>query len=312
MSKHSSFRHALLGGAIAGLTAAYVVRRQQYAAAAQRYQYPDGKALITGASAGIGAAYAEKLAAIGYDLVLVARREKRLKTFAAQLEATYGVQVECIAADLASQAGIGTVIGRIKTGQDIAFLVNNAGFSTTIPFAELDYTVVDDMARLHVLAVAKLTRAALPSMIAHHAGTVVNVSSLMGYMAEAYHSNYCATKAYLNTFSESLAREVSSLGVTVQALCPGLTDTDFHMSADYDAWDRAAYPAFMWQTADEVVGYSLQHIREGKSGMCITGWLNKVLVLVVRHHVIAPPLMRLFEHVMRLWTAQMARMTNAK
>lgn len=312
MSKQSTFRQALLGGALAGLMAAYVVRRQQFAELAKHYRFPIGTALITGASRGIGAAYAEKLAAIGYDVVLVARHEERLIEVTGLLASKYGVNADYIVADLSTQTGISTVVSQIKSRQDIAFLVNNAGFSTTIPFAELDARVVNEMAHLHVLATAKLTRAALPFMIANHAGVVVNVSSLMGFMAEAYHSNYCATKAYLSTLSQSLAREVAGLGVTVQALCPGLTDTEFHDSADYDAWDRAAYPRFMWQSAETVVEYSLQHIREGQSGMCITGWLNKALVLVVRHHTIAPPLMRLFETVMRVFTAQMARISNAQ
>ncbi len=306
MSKRSSFRQALIGGVAAGVTAAYVVRQRQYAAAATRFRFPAGKALITGASTGIGACYAERLASLGYDVVLVARREAMLATLATTIQQTYGVKADYIAADLSTAAGMDTVVQRIKTGQDISFLVNNAGFSTTIPFSELDASVVDDMAQLHVLATAKLTRAALPYMIAQHAGTVVNVSSVMGYMAEAYHSNYCATKAYLNSLSGALAKEVGALGVTVQALCPGLTETDFHTSAHYDAWDKAAYPAFMWQTTDQVVTYSLQHIREGRSGVCITGWLNTLLVQVVRHHTVGRPLMRLFETVMRWVTAQTA------
>ncbi len=285
-----------LGGIAAGALATLWWRRKQQELCADSFEYPSGKALITGASSGIGEAYARKLAAIGYDLVLVARREDRLEALGQELSDDYGIEVEYMAADLSTQVGINKVAKYLRDSKEVGFLVNNAGFGTTAAFADTSVAMVDKMVKLHVLATAALCRAALPSMVVRKSGVIVNVSSVMSYMAEPDHANYCATKAYITTLSESLAREVGKDGVIVQALCPGLTRTEFHDTNDMVEM-AAAYPDFMWQTTEDVVEESLYDMHTKRGGVCVPGMHNKAITNVVRYHSISPAFTDLFEKI---------------
>ncbi len=189
-------------------------------------------ALVTGASSGIGRVFAKRLAADGYDLVLTARREERLKDLAAELEKA-GVKAEIIVADLSTRDGLAKVEERAGAG-DIAMLVNNAGYQTYMPFVELDPDAAEAQIHAMVTTVVRLCRAALPAMLARGAGDIVNVSSTLAFsagMTDAFlpkRANYAATKAFVNAFTEILATEVSGTGVRVQALCPGVVRTEFH------------------------------------------------------------------------------------
>lgn len=195
-------------------------------------QTPRACALVTGASSGIGYAFAQRLARDGLDLVLVARRRDRLAELARELE-KQGARTEVIAADLSTPEGLATVERRAGTG-DLSMLVNNAGFQTYMPFVELDPDRAEAQIFTHVTAIARLSRAALPGMLARGAGAIVNVSSMLALAAGVdkpflpKRAVYAGTKAFINAFSEQLATELAGTGVKVQALCPAVVRTEFH------------------------------------------------------------------------------------
>jgi hypothetical protein len=194
-----------------------------------------GTAVITGASAGIGAEYARRLADRGYDLVLVARRESRLAMLAGELSARAGVRVETLAADLAVDADRDRVAERL-TAEDVTLLVNNAGISGYGPFGEADPGLLARVIALNVTVPTLLTRAAVPGMSARGRGAVVNVASLLAFSGALppdplpYRATYAGTKGYLVTFSRVLAAELAGTELRVQVCCPGYTATEFHLT----------------------------------------------------------------------------------
>jgi len=214
-------------------------------------------ALITGASSGIGASYARQLARAGYNLVLVARREARLQALAAELTRQYAVQAEVLVADLADPADVARVEARIAEIDNLDFLVNNAGFGTAGAFVDNEIASQDAMIRVHVTASVRLTRAALPGMLARHCGAIVNVASFVAFFPVTGSVTYSATKAYLKSFPEALYQELAGTGVRVQALCPGFTRTEFQ---DVNNVDKAGIPNFMWMSPESVVAQSLRDL----------------------------------------------------
>ena len=195
-------------------------------------QVSRARALVTGASSGIGRAFAKRLAADGYDLVLVARRGERLSELGQEL-AALGADGEILVADLSTAEGLSAVERRARAG-DLEMLVNNAGFQTYMPFVELDPAVGDAEISVQATAVMRLSRAVLPAMLARGSGAIVNVSSMLSFTAgldNAFlpkRAVYAATKAFVNAFSQILASELAGTGVKVQALCPGVVRTEFH------------------------------------------------------------------------------------
>jgi short-subunit dehydrogenase len=241
-------------------------------------------ALVTGATAGIGAAFARQLAARGHDLVLVARDEARLESKAQQLR-SYGVQVEVLAADLADDERCAVVEKRCAAGLDV--LVNNAGLGTKGDFHEVDLAHEEHMLRLNVRAVLRLTHAALPPMVQRGSGAIVNVSSVAGFAPGARAVSYSASKAYVTNFSQSLHLQYGERGVQVLALCPGFTRTEFHGRADMDI---SGIPERMWLDADEVVATALKDLAAGKS-LSVPGAQYKAIVAATR--TIPPSVQRL-------------------
>jgi len=234
-------------------------------------------ALITGATAGIGAAFARRLAADGHDLVLVARDERRLASAAAELSARHGTTVETLTADLATDDGCAGVEKRL--GERVDVLVNNAGISLNRPF--LRSTVQDEerLLRLNVHAVMRLTLAALPGMTQRLRGAVINVSSVAGFGAVMPGSTYSATKAWVTNFSESVGQSVRPFDVRVMALCPGYTRTEFHARAGIN---MSKTPDWMWLSADDVVRDALRDLRKGCS-VSVPDWKYKIAVFGLRH-----------------------------
>lgn len=220
-------------------------------------------ALITGASSGLGEVFARKLAARGYDLMLVARREDRLKAIVEDLRAKYAANSEAIVADLTSDANLARVEQRIRSTPNLEFLVNNAGFGTLKKFWEEPLDGQDKMHRLHVLAPMRLTHKALPAMIARKKGFIINVSSVSAFIREGGGVSYPATKAWINRFTESLAGELraANTNVRVQALCPGFTYTEFH---DVLQMDRSFVGKEWWLSAEFVVDESLKGADRGE------------------------------------------------
>jgi uncharacterized protein len=212
----------------------------------------DGKrplAVVTGASSGIGAAYARALAARGYDLALVARRKDRLEQLAAKIGNDFPVNCSVLAADLTRDAELHGVEEFLAGASNLQMLVNSAGFGTRGRFFEAPVESQDAMHRLHVLAIMRLTHAALRNLTARGQGAIVNVSSVAAFVPRPGNTSYYATKAWINCFTEGVFLELKSMGsrVRVQALCPGFTVTEFH---DVLGVDRKVVPSAWWMPAE--------------------------------------------------------------
>jgi short-subunit dehydrogenase len=186
-----------------------------------------GTALITGASSGIGAIYADRLARRGYDLILVARNGERLQALAARLSDETGRSVETIVADLGDAAGLARIETVLRTDPKITLLLNNAGVGATQPLLESEIGKMDAMVALNVTAPMRLTYAAAPGFVARGGGTIINIASIVAVAPETLNGVYGGTKAFLLAFSQSLHQELAGSGVRVQAVLPGATATDF-------------------------------------------------------------------------------------
>lgn len=234
-------------------------------------------ALVTGASSGIGASYADRLGRDGYDLVLVARRRDRLEELANRLR-SHGAAAEVLPADLTDPADLAGIETRASQG-DVEFLVNNAGFAGYRPFTELDPKTAEDLIRLHILAVTRLTRAALPGMVRRQRGTIVNVASLLSLSGSIpanplpYRATYAGAKAFMLTFTQALSGELPGSGVRLQALLPGVVATEFHDTLNVD---RSRMASMAMQPAD-VVAASLAALEAGEL-VCIPGLEDPKLV----------------------------------
>jgi short-subunit dehydrogenase len=219
-------------------------------------------ALVTGASAGLGAEFARQLAARGHDLVLVARDGGRLHRSAEELSTRHGVAVEVLAADLISDGGCAAVTARLTDAtRPVEVLVNNAGMGLYQPFASAELADEERQLNLNVRAVLRLTHAAVRAMTARGSGRIVNVSSVAGFVPRGGNATYSAGKAWVSMFSEALAVGLRGTGVTVTAVCPGFTHTEFHERASAD---MSHVPARMWLSADVVVREGLADAFAGK------------------------------------------------
>ena len=234
-------------------------------------------ALITGASAGLGSVFARKLAARGYDLILVARRGDRLEALAHDLP----VRCTLLSADLTSEQGLTAAETAIHDCPNLEILINNAGFGTLGRFWETPLEAQQQMYRLHVIATMRLARAALEEMVPRRKGSIINVSSVAAFAQSPGNVSYCSTKAWMNSFTEGLAVELRNAGspVRVQALCPGYTVTEFH---DTLGINRKDIPGFLWMKADDVVDTSLDALGSGKT-IVIPGWKYQATVSALRH-----------------------------
>ncbi len=232
-------------------------------------------ALVTGASAGIGAAFARHVAAQGNDVVLVARREDRLVTLAEELRRGYGVTATVIAADLNDVAGPRSIVEQCALqGIDIDILINNAGFSGNGSFAD---TPFEDLAReiqVMVTAVTELAHLVIPGMKERQYGRIVNLSSIAALLPPAASLLYTAIKSYVLNMSQALDMELKPDGIHVTALCPGLTHSEFHdVMGTRDASTKV--PALLWQSAEDVVREGWNAVEAGKP-VCVPGAVNKI------------------------------------
>jgi hypothetical protein len=247
-------------------------------------------AVITGASSGIGAAFARKLAGRGFDLMLVARREDRLRSLASEIAAGNRVRAEVMPADLVREADRGRVADYIRAAPELGLLVNNAGFGTMGYFFEADLAGQERMHQLHVLATLALTHAALENLVPRaRPGTgVINVSSVAAYGSTPGSVGYGSTKTWMNAFTTGIAMELAARNspVRVEALCPGFTLSEFH---DAIGMDRSQIPKSLWLTPDYVVEESLRAWDRGRL-IAIPNWRYKAMATFMK--IMPEPLMR--------------------
>ena len=220
-----------------------------------------GTGLITGASSGMGAIYADRLARRGYDLILVARNRNRLAALAQRLKNQTGRSVETIAADLSDKVDLARIEATLRTNASITLLVNNAGVGATAPLLDSDVEKMDEMIRLNVGALTRLTYAAAPGFVARGGGTIVNIASSVAISPEALNGVYGASKAFVLALSQSLDHELAAKGVRVQAVLPGATATEF--------WDIAGLPvrnlpAGIVMSAQDTVDAALAGLDQGE------------------------------------------------
>jgi len=234
-------------------------------------------ALVTGATAGIGAAFAEHLAQLGHDLVITARDLARLENTANELRSKHGIEVEVIKADLSTNEGIRTIELRLENiSRPIEVLINNAGFGINKSFSASDRQAENDLLDVLVRAPLRFMHAVLPAMKERDSGTIINVSSVAGWIAGG---SYSAAKSYLTVMSESLHTEFLSTNVKVHALCPGFTRTEFHQRG---RMKMNGLPEFLWLDASEVVATAWRSSQKGKA-LSIPGSQYKLLTLLMRY-----------------------------
>ena len=228
-------------------------------------------ALVTGASSGIGLEFAKQLAGSGHDVVLVARDVERLKELASQLSVT--VDVEVLPADLTDVDQRAEVERRLRDeASPIDVLINNAGLGTTGRFSDLPTDEEEHEIQLNVVALTRLTSAALPGMVKRGRGKILNVASIAGFQPSPGNATYGATKAYVISFTQALREELRGTGVHATALCPGFTKTEFQARAGYDPKGIAG---FLWQTPAQVVRPALKAV-DRNAALCTPGAQNKV------------------------------------
>ncbi len=220
-----------------------------------------GIALVTGASSGIGAAFARHLAGEGYDLIVHGRREDLLRRLCGELAAAHGTSTRIILAELSDPGSVSRLEGLIAETPALSMLVNNAGYTTLHCFEHEDRDEQERMVRVHVIAPLRLMHAAIPVMRARGGGSIINVSSVAGFVVGPGSATYCATKACLTNLTETLHVELLGSGIRVQALCPGFTVTDFHRRAGFET-NAEFFRGFM--NVDDVVGRSLKDLKRRK------------------------------------------------
>jgi len=232
-------------------------------------------AVITGATSGIGAAYASKFAQLGYDLVITGRRKEKIEAVATQIQQEYNVNVEIILAELSETEGLKKVIDFIKE-KEIEVLVNNAGFGAKSLYQVSDLSVMERLAKVNVLAPMELIHAVLPGMVKRDRGTIINISSESVYMIIPQNAIYSGAKAFLKSFTEGLHMDLMDTGVKVMAVCPGLTHTDFHEKMGMDKSRQTNRGQIKWMSPEDVVDISLKDLGNGKV-VCIPGNHTKIL-----------------------------------
>lgn len=241
-------------------------------------RFADQWALVTGASSGIGAEFARTLAARGMHLILTARREDRLRELGDELDTRHGTQCEIIALDLTEPGATHELMAEIdRRERKVSLLVNNAGFGHVGEVESVDPAVMQQMIQLNIAALTDLTFLVLPGMLADRHGGIINVASVAAFQPVAYMGVYAATKAFVLHFSEALWAEVHDRGVTVTALCPGTTRTEFFDVAGVTGWLRKHRS----QSVEQVVKAGLRGLKKDRQ-YYVSGWLNYILTLAVR------------------------------
>ena len=225
-------------------------------------EHNKGIALVTGASGGIGAIYAERLARRGYDLILVARNAVRLESVAARIGSATGRTVQTITADLNAAADLHRVEALLRDDAGISLLVNNAGFGAATPLLDSDVARMEEMIAINVTALTRLTYAAAPAFVARGGGTIINISSIVALAPEVLNGVYGASKAYVLALTQSLQHELGARGLRVQAVLPGATATEFWNIPGVGG--HANLPKEIVMSAEEMVDAALAGLDAGE------------------------------------------------
>ena len=258
-------------------------------------------AVITGASSGIGRAYARFLAEKGHDVVLIARRKNKLKELAKEIQEAYQTRVEIFTADLSASEDAGKVYHKILQEWQPEVLVHAAGFGTRGHVVEIKPELLEQQVYLHNVAAAMLARAALPVMKDRKTGVLIFVSSVAAYISTAEYTVYSSTKAFLNTLATGLRDELAGTDIKVQAVCPGITRTEFMYTEQYQEnnFDYSFIPDKFWMEPEEVVKESWKRLTHRYRPVVVAGRMNKVLVGLLSWPVVGPLFRRRISRMVR-------------
>ena len=237
-------------------------------------------AFITGATSGIGKEFAVRFAEKGYDLIITGRRKNELRNVAATIQSQNPVRVKILTGDLSCRSYRNRLCRKILDTPEIEVLVNNAGFGIDHAFHMIGIEDIRSMVDTHTMAVAELIHAILPSMLKKRRGTIINVSSLAAFTPGFSRSIYLGTKSFVHYFTEALGAEISSFGIRVQSLCPGMTFSDFHRNID-DPESMKKIKRLPFMSPEEVVSQSLKSLDKGHI-LCIPGFINKLLYILAK------------------------------
>ena len=238
-------------------------------------------AVITGATSGIGAAFAREFAGKGLNLLITGRRRKEIGEFAEKLRSEYSVQVDVIIAEMSDSAQMDALVEAVSKLPEVSALVNNAGYGMVCYFSENPAQHLS-MLSVHVTAAMRLIEAVVPRMIAAQSGVIINVSSVAAFFPIPKGSTYAATKRYMVVFSESLHMDLGRYNIRIQALCPGLTKTDFHMRAPSEAEHITRRKIIGWMDPATVARRSLRNLSKSRV-VYVPGLINKLLVYLLSH-----------------------------
>ncbi len=236
-------------------------------------------ALITGATSGIGAAFAKRLAQDGYNLIVTGRRKEKINALAYELSEAYHVNVEVIIVELSDNAELEALVERTNN-LHIDILINNAGFGINRYFCEEDPRIQEEMVRVHILCPMRLIHAVLPNMISRGNGVIINVSSVGAFLSIPKNTIYSGTKAFLRAFTESLHLELMGTGIKVQVLCPGLVRTDFHEKIGIAKAEQENKGLVRWRSPEEIVDISIKGLEKNEV-VCIPGWSTRVRIFLL-------------------------------
>ncbi len=236
-------------------------------------------AVVTGASSGLGAEFARLLAGRGFDIVITARREDRLRTLREEITAAHPVKVEVVAADLGSATGADGLIAAVTAlGRPVGVLVNNAGCGLHGPFVEHDGPRVDQMLQLNMVSLTRLTHHFARGMVARKRGRILQVASVGAYQPSPYYAAYSATKAYVLFLGEALQNELRGTGVSCTTLCPGLTETEFHEAANHP---KTGIVAATMMSARSVATIGITAMERGRA-VVTPGFINKLNAFFIK------------------------------
>lgn len=235
-------------------------------------------AVITGATSGLGAAYARHFAKEGYSLIITGRRKEKIEAVAQEIRERYGVTVEIVLAELSQDQGLQSVVDTLA-GRPVDILVNNAGFGVVSYYQQTERGPLLQMAKVNVLAPIILIHAVLPGMIERKSGTVINIASEGAFIVIPKNAVYAGAKAFLKTFTEGLSLDLYGTGVRVMAVCPGLIHTDFHEKLGMPKSRQKNHGIIHWMEPEEVVALSIKDLYKGKT-VSIPGFHTKLLIAV--------------------------------